>query len=305
MTDEPGALWLPNGNFFPNRNGLKPLYIILHGTAGGTSAEAIANYFASTQGTANPASSHYVIGQDGTLIQCVAESDGAWANGQLSQGHDPWWSENINPNNITISIEHSKPSTDNSDSLTPQQQATSFKLVQHICQRWGIPMRAADGSGGITGHYSIDPVSRSRCPGSYPWDELWTFLKGGKNMLDLNDPIVSRYFTDGGNGTWKCRNTGVTLLGGILTFYRSYGGPALLGLPLAGENYSQPNAAYVVCERAIIMYDPNRHYDNPPIEGSCYLVHLDGDLGKQIILGSLSGPMLDDLRKIAVIAEKY
>src|SRR5690348_17254876 len=117
---------IENGNAFPGRNGLKPSFIILHGTAGGTSAQAIANYFASTQGGANPVSSHYVIGQDGIIIQCVAEVDGAWANGYLSTGHDPWWDPQINPNNITISIEHCKPSPDNSDALTPAQQEASF-----------------------------------------------------------------------------------------------------------------------------------------------------------------------------------
>lgn len=182
MPDENGARWIPNNNYFANRNGYKPAYVILHGTAGGTSADAIANYFASTQGTAKPASSHYIIGVDGIIVQAVREQDGAWANGFLTQGHDPWWDPNINPNNITITIEHCKPSTDNSDSLTPQQQAASFKLVQHICQRWNIPMRAADANGGITGHYSIDPVNRSHCPGPYPWDALWAFLKGANTV---------------------------------------------------------------------------------------------------------------------------
>src|SRR6476469_1908015 len=102
MPDEDDTRWIPNNNYFANRNGYKPCYIILHGTAGGTSAEAIANYFASTQGTANHTSSHYVIGQKGDLCQCVSEKDGAYANGSISQGHDPWWDPNINPNNITI-----------------------------------------------------------------------------------------------------------------------------------------------------------------------------------------------------------
>jgi hypothetical protein len=284
VPDESGVAVIPNNNFFPNRNGLKPRYVILHGTAGGTSAEAIARYFASTEGTANAASSHYIIGRAGEIVQAVSERDGAWANGYITQGHDPWWNPDINPNNITISIEHCKPSADNSDSLTSQQQQASFKLVQHICGRWNIPLRAADASGGVTGHFSMDPVNRSRCPGAYPWDALWVFLKGGKKMLDLSDPVVSRYFSDGGNGAWKCKNNGVILHGGILTFYRSYGGPALLGLPTAGENYSQAGAAYVVCERALIIYDPNRRYDNPPIEGPCYLIHLDSDLAKNILL---------------------
>jgi N-acetyl-anhydromuramyl-L-alanine amidase AmpD len=177
-TDEEGVLWVPNTNCFINRNGYKPRYVILHSTAGGNSAEAIASYFQGTQGTNNPVSAHYVIGRDGTVVQCNRESDGAWANGVLSAGHDAFWSESINPNLLTISIEHCKPSTDNSDTLTEPQRASSFALIKHICQRNGIPMRQADANGGITSHASIDPVSRSRCPGPYPWDDLWTYLKG-------------------------------------------------------------------------------------------------------------------------------
>lgn len=185
MPEEPGALWMPNANFFVNRDGHKPLYIILHGTAGGTSAQGIANYFLSTVRTNNPVSSHYVIGTDGTVVQMVSESDGAWANGYLSTGHAAFWDATLagaNPNDITISIEHCKSSADNSDVLTNAQQAASFKLQYDICKRWGIPMRAANASGGITGHFSLDPINRANCPGPYPWNALWNYLQGGNTV---------------------------------------------------------------------------------------------------------------------------
>ncbi|GCE12676.1 N-acetylmuramoyl-L-alanine amidase [Tengunoibacter tsumagoiensis] len=297
--DEEGVTVIPNQNYFPDRNGQKPLYVILHGTAGGTSAEAIANFFATTENTNNPVSSHYVIGQDGKVVQCVPESGGAWANGIFSAGHEPFWNTSINPNNSTISIEHCKPSSDNSDPLTSAQQAASFQLIQHICQRWKIPMRTADASGGITGHFSIDPVSRSRCPGNYPWDQLWSYLKGGGSMLQLTDPSVQPFFSDGGNGAWKCKN-GVVLLGANLTFYRTYGGPGLLGLPLSNEIYppQHPNTAIVPCERAIIIYDPNRSVDNPPISGPCYLLHIDSGLGQQLLAQSTNTALQTYINKL-------
>lgn len=180
--DEIGAFPIWNSNCFPDRDGYKPRYIIIHSTAGGTSAPAIGGYFQSTQGSTNPVSAHYVVGQDGMVVQCNKESDGAWANGAITDGHDPWWDDSVNPNDITISIEHCKPSADNSDQLTDKQKQASFKLILHICQRWNIPMRAADASGGITGHYSIDPVNRSRCPGEYPWSDLFTFLWRNNKM---------------------------------------------------------------------------------------------------------------------------
>src|SRR5207253_7656188 len=107
-----------NNNCFKGAN--NPRYIILHGTAGGASALNIAQYFKGTEGGNNPTSAHYVIDQAGTIYQCNSEDDGAWANGVVSVGHDPWWSVsgNPNPNNITISIEHVKLDTANATPLT-------------------------------------------------------------------------------------------------------------------------------------------------------------------------------------------
>jgi N-acetyl-anhydromuramyl-L-alanine amidase AmpD len=204
MTDYAGALWVPNNNAFPNRNGYSPRYIVLHSTAGGSSAQAIAEYFASTQGTANPVSAHYVVGIDGAVVQCVNERDGAWANGFVSgqsgtsgdgEGngfHDSWWDSGVNPNLISISIEHVKSAVDNSSQLTDAQKQASFKLIRDICQRHNIPMCKADAQGGVTGHYAIDPVNRANCPGSYPWDELWTFLESN------GGPMVPQDWTDNG-----------------------------------------------------------------------------------------------------------
>jgi N-acetyl-anhydromuramyl-L-alanine amidase AmpD len=169
--DETHAIWLPSDNYFPARAGHTPHWVIIHGTAGFNSAEEVGRYFQQAD-----VSTHYTIGRDGTIVQSVLERDGAWGNGGVTAGHDPWWSQAINPNNVTISIEHVKPSRDNSDELTAIQKEVSFLLVQRICARHQIPMRPADTSGGITGHCSMDPVNRSFCPGPYPWDELFAFL---------------------------------------------------------------------------------------------------------------------------------
>ncbi|GCE14899.1 N-acetylmuramoyl-L-alanine amidase [Tengunoibacter tsumagoiensis] len=205
-------LQIPNTNAFANRNGYKPRYIIIHGTAGGSNAEAIAQYFKSTEGSSNPVSAHYVIGQDGEVVQCNSENDGAYANGVFSAGHDPWWNTSINPNNVTISIEHCKPAEDNSNVLTDAQKASSFQLITEICQRWNIPTRWADGDGGITGHFSIDPVNRSRCPGPYPWDELFAALTSTQKG---NSSMVPNGWHD--DGTTLTDKNGATFTGAVRT----------------------------------------------------------------------------------------
>ncbi len=169
--DEQGALWIPSDNYFPERSGHTPRWIIIHGTAGFTSAQEVGYYFQQAD-----VATHYTIGRDGVIVQSISEQHGAYSNGGVTEGHDPWWSVSLNPNLVTISIEHVKPSRDNSDELTDVQRDASFHLIEHICQRYDIPLHWADSQGGITGHYSMDPVHRGFCPGPYPWNELFAYL---------------------------------------------------------------------------------------------------------------------------------
>lgn len=291
MPDEDGVTWIPNQNFFLDRNGGQARYVILHGTAGGTSAVAIGNYFASTQNTDNPVSSHYIIGTAGEIVQAVLEKDGAWGNGVLSEGHASFWDPSTNPNNVTISIEHCKPAVDNSNTLTAAQQEASFSLVYDICQRWKIPMHNADASGGITGHFSIDPVNRSNCPGPYPWSALWTYLnsQGDQSVkIDLNTPGVSTFFTAVANGHWSCKQTNMLVGGAILTFYQQFGnhglcGATYLGLPLSNEIAAKisghPEVVYQRFERGVLAYDPSHLLDSPPGSGNVYCMHVDKGVG--------------------------
>lgn len=159
-----------------SRSGYTPKYIVVHGTAGGSSAENIGNYFA----TSNvQASAHLIIGQDGHIVQGISTNDAAWGNGVLTSGHASYLPDNINPNLYTISIEHVKSSTDNSNALTDIQARKSFELIQCICDTYNIPKRPGDANGGIISHADFDPVNRARCPGPYPWAELYAYLNRG------------------------------------------------------------------------------------------------------------------------------
>ncbi len=222
-------LQILTNNHFNGRDGYKPRYIILHGTAGGTSAQSIAQYFQSTENTSNPVSSHYVIGTDGTIVQCVAETDAAWGNGIIESGADAWWSPAINPNYLTISIEHCKPSTDNSNALTDAQQAASFALIADICTRNTIPTRPADAIGGVTGHYSIAPQSRANCPGTYPWSQLW------KGVSPMATPTG---WSD--NGTTLIASNGVPVTLGFRDFIRNSNGWNPANVPLRSAEARSP-----------------------------------------------------------------
>lgn len=164
-------LWIPNNNFFPDSG--NKTKIVLHGTAGGTSAQNIANYFISTENSDNPVSTHYIIGQDGVIVQTVQEKDGAWGNGVVTNSAF----SGVNPNMYTISIEHVKQTQDNSDILTLMQANSSFMLIKDICRRWGL--HYSD----VISHADIDPINRSRCPGPYPWTNLQIILQGSTPVL--------------------------------------------------------------------------------------------------------------------------
>src|SRR5258708_31679582 len=151
-------------------------WLVLHKTASGGSAQNIATFFANDPAMA---STHYVVGQDGTIVQCVLEKDGAGGNCCLETGHAAYLPLGINLNVKTVSIEHVDPARDNSTPLTEAQKSASFRLVRDICTRHNIPMRPGDASGGIIGHRDIAPLSRALCPGVYPWSELFAFLQGG------------------------------------------------------------------------------------------------------------------------------
>lgn len=281
---------IPTQNYFANRQGQPPRWLIIHGTAGGTSAEAIAHFFQGTENGNNPVSSNYIIGTDGEVVMAVGEGNGAWANGPVTGPagtsgdgvgngyHDAWW-DNIggaNPNNVTISIELCKPSNDNSDHITPAQQQSCFQLIKEICGRQGIPARKADAQGGITGHYSLDPVNRQRCPGPFPWDELWDYLGGDSGvseMLNISDPFATAHFIEKTPNLWHCKETNIDVHDAILDYYRACNGA--FRLPKTSEIYGViPGCSYQVFEAGVIIYDPAGKFDKPG-PSPCYAMRLD------------------------------
>ena len=289
---------VPANNIFPGYWGNKPRYIVIHKTASGGSPQDIANFF---QHDPNQASSHYIVGQDGTIVQCVSESDGAGANGVLQQGHAPFLPTNINLNLLTISIEHVDPTDDNSTPLTDAQKSASFKLIKGICERHNIPMRAGDAAGGIIGHKDISPISRARCPGNYPWQELFTYLKTGEDTsvqtYSPDSPSFASWFSANKKGdVWTCKSNKKTVAFGILGLYKQLSPDGkslpLPGLPLTGELSLTIKGVKVVVqifERMVLVYDPTHALDSQPGLEDAYIAHLDNPELLKLIPGLTLG----------------
>jgi N-acetyl-anhydromuramyl-L-alanine amidase AmpD len=137
---------------------------------------------------AREASTHFVIGQDGTVLQLVRLRDSAWGNGIPNRPRWPLVTERagVNPNRYTVSIEHAKRSADNSDPLTDAQLVASLALVRRLLgllpelglagERFVERLGAAALHEIVVGHCDIDSVNRAHCPGTWDWDAYLALL---------------------------------------------------------------------------------------------------------------------------------
>jgi len=184
--------WVDDSRTFDTIN---PKWLVIHKTAGFHTLAELGSYF---QTNTAMVTSHYGVGLEGEIAQFVHENRGACANCCLSSGHAAFLPDDgRNFNNWSISIEHIDPATDNSTTVPDAQQQASFALIKDICQRNNIPMRYGDANGGIIFHHDLDPVTRSRCPGNYPYDALWAYLDNGGNDMANTDGWPDKWNDDG------------------------------------------------------------------------------------------------------------
>lgn len=177
--------WISSPNHYNGRKGYKPEAIVNHITAG--YMNGCLSWMTSV---ASQASSNYLVTRDGRIIQMVKDEDGAWANGGINK---PNWSllkSGTNPNYYTISIEHEGFPD---DGLTEIQYQATLWLHKYLIGKWDIPADKEH----IIGHYKIDSVSRSRCPGKlFPWDRLFDDLIS-KPKIKVNDKVIEGVLIDG------------------------------------------------------------------------------------------------------------
>lgn len=121
--------------------------VVIHITDGGANINGTIAWF---KNPAAKVSAHYVIGQDGEIVQMVAHNDVAWHAGSA--------------NGTSIGIEH----VANTRGLIPTaaQMCASAALVTWLCDRYGIPADRAH----ILGHAEADGRTTHRaCPNAV-WD---------------------------------------------------------------------------------------------------------------------------------------
>lgn len=144
-------------NFNARRGGVEPSLIVLHYTGMKTAEAAI-------ERLCDPVaevSAHYVVDEDGSILQLVAEDMRAWHAG-VSQ-----WGDITDVNSHSIGIEMVNPGHEFGYRAFPQVQMTAVKaLCRAIMVRWGVKPE------NVVGHSDVAP-GRKIDPGElFPWDEL-------------------------------------------------------------------------------------------------------------------------------------
>ena len=206
-------------NYWQGRAGYLPLAIVNH-CMGRDKAGNLATIEGTLSWFRNPASevsAHFGIARDGRVWQFVSLGDTAWANGivELPDQNIKWLidavSKKVNPNYLTVSIEHE------GDGILPMpeiQYQASLSLHKFISAECAIVLDKFH----IIRHSQITGISRANCPGiSFPMTRLLADLQGGNKM----------------DNVFKDELTGYTVYEPFATFYKLNGGLQIFGRPIS------------------------------------------------------------------------
>jgi len=151
------ARWRASPNFQPRRNGLVPNILLMHYT-GMESAKAALDHLCHEQ---SGVSCHYLVDEEGQIIQMVAESQRAWHAGQSHWAGQ----EDINSCSIGIEIVH-EGHIPEMDDFPDRQIEAVIALSRDIFSRHAIPPRH------VLAHSDVAP-ERKKDPGEkFPWRYL-------------------------------------------------------------------------------------------------------------------------------------
>ncbi len=160
-------IWQPSPNFAERTVDIS--YVILHGTWMADDKEALSRL-------CDPkaeVSCHYLIDNNGKLLQLVKEKHTAWHAGKSA------WGDIESLNHHSIGIEISNCGEEVEHDYTEQQYEALYSLLANILQRHGLPPSA------VIGHSDIAP-ERKNDPGKH---FNWKLLEE-KNLAAPWQPIA-------------------------------------------------------------------------------------------------------------------
>jgi N-acetylmuramoyl-L-alanine amidase len=155
--DQPGADVRVSPNFGPRRETLKPDMIVLHYTGMETGAAA-ESWLCDP---ASQVSSHYLVHEDGRIVQMVRESDRAWHAGKSS------WHGQTDINSCSVGIEIVNPGHGLGYNAFPERQVEAvIGLCRGITGRHGIVAERVLAHSDVAPGRKIDPGEK------FPWGQL-------------------------------------------------------------------------------------------------------------------------------------
>lgn len=182
-TDYPEAEIDASPNFGPRNNDKKPKYLIMHYTGTYTPEEALAIL----KSPEREVSSHYLVHENGQVVQMVAEKQRAWHAGKS------YWQGETDINSASIGIEVvNAGNLKDFPAFAPKQIEAVIKLSQSICERHNIKPENVLAHSDIAPTRKIDPGPR------FPWGE---FHRAGVGHWVVPAPIRGgRFFARGDRG---------------------------------------------------------------------------------------------------------
>jgi N-acetylmuramoyl-L-alanine amidase len=173
----------PSPNFGPRKDGKHPSYLVLHYT-GMETGEAAEGWLTNPQ---SEVSAHYVVHEDGRVVQLVPESQRAWHAGQSS-----WKGEtDINSRSIGIEIVNGGPLLNFPDFGDAQIDA-----VIDLCK--GIVSRHKMRPENVLAHSDIAPARKIDPGEKFPWPVLYN--SGVGHWVQPSPIRGGRFFSLGDQG---------------------------------------------------------------------------------------------------------
>ncbi|RWA99653.1 MAG: N-acetylmuramoyl-L-alanine amidase [Mesorhizobium sp.] len=156
LPDEPSAEVTVSPNFGPRRETIDMIVLHYTGMETGAGAEAW------LCDPASAVSSHYLVHEDGRIVQMVRESDRAWHAGKSS------WFGRSDINSCSVGIEIVNPGHSLGYRNFPKRQiAAVIGLCKGIVQRHSIPAQRVLAHSDVAPGRKIDPGER------FPWKALF------------------------------------------------------------------------------------------------------------------------------------
>lgn len=178
-----GAVLSPSPNHGARADGRAPDSIILHYT-GMTTGEAALSWLRTPE---SQVSSHYVVFEDGTIHQLVAESRRAWHAGKS------FWAGERDLNSASIGIEIVNAGHDGGLPGFPDGQIEAvIALCRDCATRWPIPPAR------VLAHSDVAPLRKADPGEKFPWRRM--HAAGVGHFVEPSRPKIGGYFQRGESG---------------------------------------------------------------------------------------------------------